>query len=483
MSSEPLAALDSVFVTMDSANAPLHIGVLIELEHRESTTKDPIARFGEIRNHIEDRLGKAAVLRRRVLRVPFDLGPPLLIDDPDFDIDFHVVRRAVPSPGGPKELEALIARVMARPLAPDRPLWEISVIEGLANGGHALLAKVHHALADGVSGVTVFAGLFDLGPESGDLLPIEELDVPPPLPSPMELLARSSSELLRRPGAILEALGSGLERLAGKVDEITGAADVTEEEPPTGPTLLDAPRTALSGTVSYARNFERFCLDLTDVKDLTSPIGGTVTDFAMAVVGGGLRRLLEERGEEVDRDLVCFTPVNIRVPGTEGDLGNMISGKLDPLMVDILDPFERLAALSERSRDVREAGERPADFINELAEAAGPAVASFAGRLISAFDLFEHLPNVANVIISSVPGPPVPLGCAGEQIVRASPMGPLMFNQALNITVLGYAGTLEFGILACAKKVPDAAVLCEFLEQEAAVLLSRNPTGPRALDR
>ena len=316
MSSEPLAALDSVFVTMDSANAPLHIGVLIELEHRESTTKDPIARFGEIRNHIEDRLGKAAVLRRRVLRVPYDLGPPLLIDDPDFDIDFHVVRRAVPSPGGPKELEALIARVMARPLAPDRPLWEISVIEGLANGGHALLAKVHHALADGVSGVTVFAGLFDLGPESGDLLPIEELDVPPPLPSPMELLARSSSELLRRPGAILEALGSGLERLAGKVDEITGAADVTEEEPPTGPTLLDAPRTALSGTVSYARNFERFCLDLTDVKDLTSPIGGTVTDFAMAVVGGGLRRLLEERGEEVDRDLVCFTPVNIRVPGT-----------------------------------------------------------------------------------------------------------------------------------------------------------------------
>ena len=483
MSSEPLAALDSVFETMDSANAPLHIGVLIELEHRESTTKDPIARFGEIRNHIEDRLGKAAVLRRRVLRVPFDLGPPLLIDDPDFDIDFHVVRRAVPSPGGPKELEALIARVMARPLAPDRPLWEISVIEGLANGGHALLAKVHHALADGVSGVTVFAGLFDLGPESGDLLPIEELDVPPPLPSPMELLARSSSELLRRPGAILEALGSGLERLAGKVDEITGAADVTEEEPPTGPTLLDAPRTALSGTVSYARNFERFCLDLTDVKDLTSPIGGTVTDFAMAVVGGGLRRLLEERGEEVDRDLVCFTPVNIRVPGTEGDLGNMISGKLDPLMVDILDPFERLAALSERSRDVREAGERPADFINELAEAAGPAVASFAGRLISAFDLFEHLPNVANVIISSVPGPPVPLWCAGEQIVRASPMGPLMFNQALNITVLGYAGTLEFGILACAKKVPDAAVLCEFLEQEAAVLLSRNPTGPRALDR
>ena len=480
MSGEALHALDSVFVTMDSANAPLHVGMLIELEHRSSTTSDRIARFGEIRQHIEDRLGNVAVLRRRILRVPFDLGPPLLVDDPEFDIDFHVVRRAVPSPGGAKELEALIARVMARPLAPDRPLWEISVIEGMANGGHALLAKVHHALADGVSGVTVFSGLFDLGPDVAPPAEQAPVDDAPPLPSPIELLARSSSELLRRPGAILEALGSTLERLAGKVDELTGAAVPDEDEVSGGPTLLDAPRTPLTGTVSYARNFERFRVDLGAVKAATSPYGGTVTDFAMAIVGGALRTLLEARGEVVERDLVCFTPVNIRVPGTEGDLGNMISGKLDPLMVEILDPFERLAALSARSREVREAGERPADFINELAEAAGPAVASFAGRVISAFDLFEHLPNVANVIVSSVPGPPVPLWCAGEQIVRASPMGPLMFNQALNITLLGYAGTLEFGILACAKKVPDAALLCRLLEEEAATLLGRTGSATTA---
>ena len=475
MTAEALTALDSVFVTMDSANAPLHIGIVLELEHRASTTADPIDRFAEIRQHIEDRLGNVAVLRRRILRVPFDLGPPVLVDDPDFDIDFHVVRRAVPSPGGPRELEALIARVMARSLAPDRPLWEISVLEGMANGGHALLAKVHHSLADGVSGVTVFAGLFDLGPDAVAPPQSEAVEDAPPLPSPIELLARSSSELLRRPGAILEALGSSLERLAGKVDEFTGATESSGEEAPSGPTLLDAPRTNLSGTVSYARKFERFCLDLTDVKEATRPYGGTVTDFAMTVVGGALRELLEQRGESVDRDLICFTPVNIRVPGTEGELGNMISGKLDPLLIEISDPFERLVALSERGREIRSAGERPADFINELAEAAGPAVASFAGRVISAFDLFELLPNVANVIISSVQGPPMPLWCAGEQIVRASPMGPLMFNQALNITLLGYAGTLEFGILACAKKVPDSELLCELLQREAVILLGRDP--------
>jgi hypothetical protein len=164
-------------------------------------------------------------------------------------------------------------------------------------------------------------------------------------------------------------------------------------------------------------------------------------------------------------------PVNIRVPGTEGDLGNKISGRLVPLQALVVDPVERLAAISLQNREFKETHDEPGDLLNEIAEAAGPAVASLAGRVISAFDLFDHLPNVANVIISSVPGPPVPLWCAGQRIVRASPMGPLMFNQALNITLLGYCGTLEFGILGCARRVPDAARLLELLEEEAASLL------------
>ena len=475
MNPEQLAALDSVFVTMDSPNAPLHIGCVIELETSDETTRDPIRRFEEIRLHIEQRLGRAEILRRRIVRVPFDLGPPLLVDDPEFDLSFHIVRRAVPSPGGPKELEALIGRIMARQLAPDRPLWEISVVEGLASGGHALLAKVHHALADGISGVTVFAGLFDLGPEVGQIEPLPELDEVEPLPTPVEMLARSSSELIRRPGAVLEALGSSLERLAAKVDVMTGAVPSMDDLTPSGPSLLAAPTTSLSGMVSYARNFERFCVNIADVKAAAAPYGGTVTDFAMTVVGGGLRQLLEHRGELPAKDLICFTPINIRAPGKEGELGNLISGRLDPLLVHIEDPFERLAALAERGREARSDDEPHADFINELAEAAGPAVASLAGKVISAFDLFEHLPNVANCIVSSVPGPPVPLWCAGERIVRASPIGPLMFNQALNITLLGYAEILEFGILACAKKVPDSALFCEFLEKEAAVLLGCDP--------
>ena len=469
MNAEALSALDSVFVTMDAPNAPLHIGALIELEAPAGGEVDPEARFANIRQRIEERLSTIAVLRRRVVRVPFDLGQPILVDDPDFDLNFHIVRRAVPAPGGPAEVDALVARVMANPLAPDRPMWELSVIEGLAEGRTALLVKVHHALADGVSGVMVFAGLFDLEPSPVAIPSAPEPPPAPPIPSPVEMLTRSSSEILRRPGAILEAIGTSLERLAGKVDELVG---VTEPGTPTGhdANLFQAPSTSLSGTISHARRFVRLELSLKKVKEAARRHGGTVTDFAMSITGGAVRRLLEERGEAPEKDLVAFVPINIRVPGTEGQLGNRISARLVPLDSEIIDAHQRLRAVAARSKEVKTAEDSPTDLVNDLAEAAGPALASFAGRVVSAFELFDLLPQGANVIVSSVPGPPIPLYCAGEKIVRVAPMGPLMFNQGMNVTLLSYCEQLEFGVLACAKRVPDADRFLELLSEEAELL-------------
>jgi diacylglycerol O-acyltransferase len=163
--------------------------------------------------------------------------------------------------------------------------------------------------------------------------------------------------------------------------------------------------------------------------------------------------------------------VNLRPAGTEKDLGNHVSGRLVALNTTVDDPFARLEAMAEAGRQSRNAPEPQGDLLNEIADVAGPALASLAGHVISAFDVFEHVPSVANVILSSVPGPPVPLWCAGERMVRASPMGPLMFNQSLNVTVLGYGNSLEFGLLACARKVPDLEILKMFLEQEALRLL------------
>jgi WS/DGAT/MGAT family acyltransferase len=471
MNPEALSALDSVFVTMDAANAPLHIGALIELEAPDGAIADHQERFERIKARVEERLSTIAVLRRRVVRVPFDLGQPILVDDPDFDLSFHIVRRAVPAPGSQVEMDALCARIMATPLAPDRPMWELSVIEGLEGDRTGLLIRLHHALADGVSGVAVFAGLFDLEPEPAATVAIEESgedDEVPPIPSPVDMLARSSSELLRRPGAILEAIGSSLERLAGRVDELMGVAEAGEGY---DAGLFDAPPTSMSGTISHARLFVRLRLDLADVKAAARRNGGTVTDFAVSVVGGALRRLLSERGEHPSKDLIAFVPVNIRRPGTEEHLGNRIAARLVPLDSLIENPFDRFEAVIERSAKAKAREQPMTDVINDLAEAAGPALASFAGKVVSAFELFDLLPPGANVIVSSLPGPTFPLYCAGEQIVSVAPIGPLMFNQGLNVTVLSYCEHIEFGMLACARRVSDVDRFRELLADEVATLL------------
>lgn len=465
MTVEPLEGMDALFVTMDSPNAPLHMGIVLELEAKKKSSRDPIERFGEIKKTIDQRLGGLAILRRRVVRVPFDFGPPVYVDDPDFDLDAHVVRRALPAPGTARELEATVASIMAQPLDPDRPLWQISVIEGLENGHTALVAKIHHALADGVSGVAVFAQLFDLQAKASPAPRGGVFSDPPPIPNPIEMLARSSSEFLRRPGAVLEVMGSSLTRLADRVDGILGETSLSE------PSLLAAPSTSLSGTLSYGRTFARLCLSLPRVKEVAKDHHATVTDFALAITGGAVRRLLEERGEIIEKELIAVLPVNIRPPGTEKELGNKISVNFSGLASDIDDPNERLRALGQRSREQKASGLTDADLLADLAYAAGPAMSSFATKVINAFELFDLLPNVANVVVSSVPGPPIPLWCSGERIVRASPIGPLMFNQGLNVTLLSYCDVLEFGILGCAKRAPDIERLRELFEDEARELL------------
>jgi WS/DGAT/MGAT family acyltransferase len=316
----------------------------------------------------------------------------------------------------------------------------------------------------------VFAGLFDLEPDPGPVSVPPEPEAPAAIPSAVDMLARSSSELLRRPGAILEAIGSSLERLAGRVDEIMGVAEGGAGTSHNAG-LFDAPQTAISGTISHARRFVRLHLSLPAVKEAARRHSGTVTDFAVSIAGGALRRLLDERGQPPGKDLVAFVPVNIRVPGTEGQLGNRISARLVPLDSEVLDPIERLRAVVERSSSAKACEEATSDPINDLAEAAGPALASFAGRVVGAFELFDHLPSGANVIISSIPGPSFSLYCAGERIVRVAPIGPLMFNQGLNVTLMSYCDSIEFGILACARRVPDVDRFLELLEEEAMAIL------------
>ena len=291
------------------------------------------------------------------------------------------------------------------------------------------------------------------------------------------MLARSSSELLRRPGAVLEALGSGLERLAGKVDELMGVV----EGRPAGTKDVDvlaAPQTSLSGTISHARRFVRLRLNLAEVKEAARTRGGTVTDFAMAITGGALMRLLEERGEAPEKDLVAFVPINIRRPGTEGQLGNRISARLVPLDTHLADAAERLAAVVERSRAHKASEEPPTDVINELAEAAGPALSASPAASSAPSSSSTTCPRGRTSSSPRSPGRPSRSTAPESGSSSVAPIGPLMFNQGMNITVLSYCEQIEFGILACARRVPDADRFVELLAEEADALMAElNPAS------
>jgi WS/DGAT/MGAT family acyltransferase len=473
---ETLDPLDSAFITLESPLAPLHIAAILEFEAPRSGPVDPVTTFDEVKALVAARLHEIPKLSRRILRVPFDLAWPVWIDDPEFDLEEHVIRRACPSPGGEEELDALVGRIMATELPADRPLWEISVVEGLADGRTALILKLHHALADGVSGAATFAQLFDISPEvrPSSALPDVLPAAPAPLPSPLALLGRTAGELIRRPHALLEALASGAEH-AGAVLERTlrppeeSGAVAKGQRSDAG--LFSAPRTSLNGTPSHARRFTRLHLDLSDVKAAAKQRGATVTDFVLCTVGGALRRLFEARGEVPDKDLVAFMPVNVRAPGNEAALGNRISAALVGLHTTVEDHESRLELLRDDSAVRKAQGMGSSRLLMHLAAAAGPTLASLAGQTFYDLELFNELPPIANVTVSSVPGPPIPLWLAGRHVTNASPMGPLMAGIALNVTVLGYGGLLEYGVLACAKKLPDLSVLKGLLEDEAHLLL------------
>ena len=469
MSYRALDPLDSAFVTLEVPSAPLHIGVIIELEVNDDF--DPIARFEKIKQIVAERVHEIPVLTQRILRTPFDLAWPVYAEDPDFDIDYHVIRRAVPSPGGDAELDALVGRVMSRELVPDRPLWEMNIIEGLADGRAAIVLKIHHALADGVSGAATFVKVFDLSPEVRAPEPrLEDRGPIDPLPTPLELLSRTASELMKRPGAIVDAISSSVEAAADALERIARGA-LSDEPNELGvhqPSIFEAARTSINGTPGHSKRFKRLKMDLNEVKSAAKGRGASVTDFVLATVSGGLKRLFDARGEELTKDLIAFMPINVRRSGDEGDMGNQISAMLIGLRTDLDNPEDRIMAISQAQSLVAEKQrQQNARFLMDLASAVGPTLTSAAGRTLSALELFDNLPPVANVVVSSVPGPPIPLWFSGYRVATAAPLGPLMAGLALNITVLGYVDQLEYGLLGCTRRVPELEQLRDWIAEEA----------------
>lgn len=472
-----LAPLDSSFLLLETPGTSMNIGAVIELGVGE--VGDPKERFEMIRRNIGARLHEIPVLTQRVVRAPCDLTWPVLVRDRHFNLDRHVVRVVLPSPGSPAQFDALVSEFYSRPLSSAHPLWQLIVVEGLDHGGASLALKIHHALADGVSGAEIFANLFDVSPQVRPPAPVEvdEVDDVEFVATPLDLVRDRLSTLRRDPRLVVSAVVAWGSRLFEvlRATALVVLARARTRGLSSQPHIFDATRTSLSGAVEKEKTYCRARVSLDDVKRVARHRGASVTDVVLSVVSGALNRFFDDRGETLRRDLVAFVPINVRGGGDTADLGNEISGMLVALHSDVVDPDARVRAISvDTLKTAGDQRRRRAKLFQDVPRVLGPVLISIGGRLVAKLNVFDRLP-MANVMISSVPGPPVPLWLSGLRVVSAAPVGPLFGPFTLNITALGFEENLEFGILACTSRVGDLASLRDFVVDEVRALVAATP--------
>ena len=489
-----LTGLDGAFLALESPTTHLHVMGTMVFDPSEI---NGALTFRRIRSHVDERVPLVPPFRMRMVEVPFGLQHPTLVEDPDFDLDYHVRRTSIPAPGGPDELAELVADLSSRPLDRARPLWEFHVVEGLAEGRVGIVAKVHHAIIDGVSGAQVLAAFFDLSPDPTPrpLFGGNRLRIGHPTgdteSNPVEMgewdedpLVGSGWSRAALPGE-LDQLWSSLNRLPDQIDAVARSIARTvqtvratssrnqETGPTSTPSPFQAPLTSVNGAISSHRRVAFAELSLVDVRKVSRVFGGTTNDVVLAVTAGGLRTLFARRDEEPDTSLVAMVPVSVRTEAEQGVLGNRVSGLLVSLATGVVDPVARLRRISDSMGLAKERNRASGpELFASWAEVAFPAVATRLSRLVTNLRLFDHVAPPFNLIVSNVPGPEFPLYMAGSRMVSMHPLGPIVEGIGLNVTVFSYLDTVHVGIQGCWDLVPDVAMLASGMEEALAELVA-----------
>jgi diacylglycerol O-acyltransferase / wax synthase len=450
-----LSGLDATFLYLESSSNLMHVASTAVFD--PSTVPGGYS-FDKVKELVASRLHLLPPFRRRLVEVPFQLHHPLWVEDPDFDLDYHMRRAALPAPGGEEELAEFAADVMGRPLDRTKPLWEMYVVEGLENGLIATVTKTHHAAIDGVSGNELTVNLLDLQPEPMEVEPDTDWK-PDRIPTDLELVGWALNSLARQPILGVKAARRTLEA-AVTLRRRNRKPGIT---PPPAP--FAAPRTPINKAISPRRKFAFTQIPLDDVKMIKNALGGTVNDVVLALCAGALRGYLDDKGELPSDPLVAMVPISVRTEDLKGAMGNQVSQMLVSLATDIDDPVERLRTISSGTEHAKEQEKAiGAETLMNWAEFAAPAVAARAARLYSNMKLADRHRPLFNVTISNVPGPNFPLYSAGSRMVAMYPMGPIADGGALNMTVMSYMGTMFFGLLACRDTLPDVWDIARGLE-------------------
>ncbi|HEX7442473.1 MAG TPA: wax ester/triacylglycerol synthase family O-acyltransferase [Acidimicrobiales bacterium] len=447
---EPLSGLDASFLYLETPTLHMHVEMVAVFD--PSTVPGGYS-FAKLQAQIASRTHQAPVFRRLLVEVPFRLGHPVWVDDPQFDIDYHVRRTAVPSPGGLLELADLAGDIASRQLDRSKPLWEIWIVEALEDGQIAVIAKMHHSTVDGMSGAALLSVLFDLEVDPGPEPEPPEVVGDAHIPSSAELISEAVAARVFRPFELTRDILRTGQRLLN----VRRVRNEPEHRAPQAKAALplSAPRTSFNGTLTRRRQVALSAIGLADVKRLKNATGATVNDVVLAVCTGALRRFLIEGGELPDKPLVAVVPVSVQ-PDVDAPYGsNKVSSMFVQLPAQIEDPLERLEAIHQGTKGAKEEHNAlGADMLVNWAEHATPNTFAAAARLYSRMRLADRHRPVANLIISNVPGPDFPLYLAGAEMVAGFPLGPVIDGLGVNITIMSYRGILYWGIISCPETMP-----------------------------
>ena len=452
-----LTAVDASFLAQEGPTSHMHVGAVMIFD-------GPAPAYDDLADHVRTRLHLVPRFRQKLAFPPLETGRPLWVDDPNFNLEYHVRDTALPAPGSEEQLRALAARVHSQALDRSKPLWEMWLVQGLEGGRFALLSKTHHALVDGVSGVDLATVLFDLQPAPAAIEHPETAWRPRRTPSGADMAARGVRGLIGLPfDAAARAVGAVArpgDALAVTREALEGLGEVVWAG------LNPAPETPLNVEIGPHRRFMWTRHELGDFKRVKDAFGGTVNDVVLAVVAGALQKWLRSRGVRTEGlELRGLVPVSIRARDEHNQLGNRLAAMRAPLPVYVEDPVARLRVVCRAMDGLKESKQAVgAEVLAGMQALAPPTILAQASRLNFSTRLF-------NLLVTNVPGPQLPLYVLGRQLQDIFPVAFLPKNHALAVAIMSYDGGMDFGLLADYDAMPDLDRFASALDESLAELV------------
>jgi diacylglycerol O-acyltransferase / wax synthase len=462
-----LTSIDASFLAQEGRSSHMHIGGVLIFD-------GPPPAFTDYLDHVRGRLHLVPRYRQKLATPPLQAGRPLWVDDPDFNLEYHVRHTALPAPGAEEQLLLLVSRLASQRLDRSKPLWEMWLVEGLSGNRFAIVSKTHHALVDGISGVDLATVLFDLSPEAPPGGREEDLEpwAPHPEPTGADLVLAGARGIVRTALGLTARSVRAATRPASSAEALRDAAEGIGEL--VWAALNPAPETPLNVEIGPHRRYVAVRQRLEDYKEVKNALGGTVNDVVLTVVSGALADWLHSRGVQTrGLEMRALVPVSVRGPEARGALGNQLTVMRGPLPVYIDDPVTRLRFVRHAMNGLKESKQAVgAATLTAMNNLAPPTILAQASRINFSTRLF-------NLLVTNVPGPQMPLYVLGRELRDLFPVAFLPENHALAVAIMSYNGSLDFGLLADYDALPDVDLIAEGIERALSELLAAARQTPR----